>query len=235
LFCLPFAGAGIAVYAGWQRLLSPGIEVVGIHLPGREERLREPAFRDLDRLVDVLADVLSPCLDLPYAIYGHSLGAWIAFYLTRRLRESGLPTPAQLFVGAARAPHTASRRPPIYDYPLREFLEHVAQNYGEIPEPIRADREMMDIVVDLLRADMALFENARYRPGDPLDIPISAFAGDRDNAVTVEEVAAWREQTRVRFSLDVLPGDHFFLRTSPQAILDRVGREMLSIENAALV
>jgi len=234
LFCLPYAGAGIAVYAGWQRLLPASVEVVGIHLPGREERLREPAFRDLDLLVDALMEPLAQCLDLPYAFYGHSLGAWIAFYLTRRLIGAGLKPPARLFVGAARAPHLESRRPPVHEYPLREFLAHVTERYGEIPPAIRNDREMMEIVVELLRSDMALFEKVRYCPGSALDVPISAFAGDRDNAVTPEEVAAWREQTRAGFSFDVLPGDHFFLKSSLNKLMTRVGSEMSTLENAAL-
>jgi len=223
------------MYAGWQRLLPAGVEVVGIHLPGREERLREPAFRSLDLLLDALMDALTPCLDLPYAFYGHSLGAWVAFFLTRRLREAGLKTPARLFVAAARAPHLPSRHPPLHACPRHEFVAHVTERYGEIPPAIRNDREMMDIVVELLRADMALFENARYLPGTPLDVPVLAYAGETDTAVTPAEVAAWREHTRSRFSLEVLPGDHFFLKSCQQALLDSVGREMLSIENAAVV
>lgn len=235
LFCLPYAGAGVAVYAPWQRLLPASVEVVGVHLPGREERLREPAFRDLDRLIDALMDALAPCFDLPYAFYGHSLGSWVAFYLTRRLREARIKLPSRLFVSAARAPHLPSRTPPVHDCPRREFLAHVTERYGEIPPIIRDDREMMDIVLELLRSDMALFENTRYRPGSPLDVPVSAFAGETDNAVTPEEVRAWREHTRSHFSVDVLPGDHFFLKTCTSRLLDRIGSEMLSIENAALV
>jgi surfactin synthase thioesterase subunit len=122
----------------------------------------------------------------------------------------------------------------VHEYPRREFFAHVTERYGEIPPAIRDDRDMMDMVEALLRSDMALFENARYRPGSPLDVPITAFAGDRDKAVTPEEVAAWREQTRAGFSFDLLPGDHFFLKSSQNALLDRIGREMFSIENAAL-
>jgi len=235
LFCLPYAGTGATIYSGWQRELPAGVEVVAIHLPGREARLREPSFRRLEPLLDALADVLSPCLDLPYAFYGHSLGAWIAYYLTQRFVLTGQKLPAHLFFGASRAPHLPNPHAPIHALSRSQFVAHVGRRYGEIPPAILADREIMDIVVPIIQADLELLETVEYRRLDPLPIPISAFAGDQDAEITLADVAAWREHTSSRFSCETLPGDHFFLKSCAPRLLSRVGQEMRSIPHAARV
>lgn len=235
LFCLPYAGTGAAVYAGWQRELPASVEVVAIHLPGREERLRESSFRRLDPLLDALAEVLTQCLDLPYAFYGHSLGGWIAYYLTQRFARTGEKLPAHLFLGASRAPHLPNPHPPIHALPRNQLAEHVSRRYGYIPPAILADRELMDIVVPIIQADMELLETVEHRPADPLAVPISAFAGETDGEITFADVAAWREHTRSRFSCEPLPGDHFFLKSCASSLLNRVGQEMRSIPHAARV
>jgi len=229
LFCFPHAGSGASVFAGWQRHLPPAVELVGIHLPGHEERLREPAFRRLDPLLDALMSALAPCLDLPFAFYGHSMGGWVAFYLARRLRQAGMKQPTHLFVGASRAPQMPSRHPVIHALGRDEFIAHVCERYGEIPSVILKDREMMDIMIQMLQADFAVFETFEYRDGDPLDIPISAYAGDADQAVTPAEMESWRVQTRSAFSHEVLPGDHFFLKSCARDLLGRMGRALQSV------
>jgi medium-chain acyl-[acyl-carrier-protein] hydrolase len=229
LFCFPYAGAGAAVYAGWQRELLAGVEVVPIHLPGREERMREPCFRRLDPLLDALAEVLSQCLDLPYAFYGHSLGGWIAYYLAQRFAWTGERMPAHLFIGASRAPHLRSQHPPIHSLPPDRFAEQVNLRYGQIPPAILAQRELMDLLIPIVQADMEMFETVEYRPGAPLATPISAFAGETDGEISLADVAAWREFTRSRFSCESLPGNHFFLKSCASTLLNRLGQEMRSI------
>jgi medium-chain acyl-[acyl-carrier-protein] hydrolase len=235
LFCLPYAGTGASAYAGWQRGHAASVEVVPVHLPGREERLRESSFRRLDPLLDALAEVLAPCLDLPYAFYGHSLGGWIAYYLAQRFARAGEKLPAHLFIGASRAPHLPNPHPPIHALPRAQFAEHVSRRYGEIPPAILADRDLMEILVPIIQADMELLETVEFRPVDPLTVPISAFAGETDREITVADVAAWREHTRSRFSCETLPGDHFFLKSCASSLLSRVGQEMRSIPHAASV
>ncbi len=229
LFCFPYAGTGASVFAGWQRLVPASVEVVGLHLPGHEERLREPAFRRLDPLLDALEEALRPLLDLPFAFYGHSMGGWVAFYLARRFRDAGLKQPAHLFVGASRAPQQPSRHPIIHALSRQQFIDHVRDRYGQIPAAILNDREMMDIVIGMLQADFAVFETAGYRTGAPLDLPISAYAGDADNAVNPAEMEGWGQQTRGEFTLEVLPGDHFFMKGGVGALLARMTPGLRSI------
>jgi medium-chain acyl-[acyl-carrier-protein] hydrolase len=233
LFCIPYAGTGASLYAGWQRQLPAGIEVVPVHLPGREERLREPSFRRMEALVEALATVLDDCLDLPYAFYGHSLGGWVSYYLIRQLARTGKRLPSHLFVGASRAPHLPNPHAPVHALPRARLVEHVSQRYGEIPPAILADRELMDIMVPIIQADMELLETTDYQPTEPLAIPISAFAGEADAEITFADVNAWREHTRSRFSCESLPGNHFFLKTCAPSLLSRVAREMRALSHAA--
>ena len=104
LFCFPFAGGGASTYRGWPAHLPADIEVAAVQLPGREERLRETAFHDATELCVKLVDVLAPYFDRPFAFFGHSMGALVAFELARVLRKSGGPSPAHLFVSARRGP-----------------------------------------------------------------------------------------------------------------------------------
>lgn len=231
LFCFPYAGSGASVFAAWQRHLPSAVELVALHLPGHEERLRESPFRCLDPLVDALISALAPCLDLPYAFYGHSMGGWVAFYLARRLRQARMKKPTHLFVGASRAPQTPSRHPVIHALGRDEFIAHVCERYSEIPAVILNDRDMLDIMIQMLQADFAVFETTEYRAGDPLDIPISAYAGDADQAVTPAEMEGWRVHTRSAFSLEVLPGDHFFLKSGARDLVGRMGRKLQSVGN----
>ncbi|MEI6181531.1 MAG: thioesterase domain-containing protein, partial [Chloroflexales bacterium] len=91
LFCLPYAGGTASIFRTWPTSVSPSIEVWAIQLPGRETRFHEPRLTRLDELSAILVDVISPHLNLPYAIFGHSMGALIGFALARRLRDQGFP------------------------------------------------------------------------------------------------------------------------------------------------
>jgi len=235
LFCFPYAGAGASAYAGWQRARAGSVEVVPVHLPGREERLRESSFRRLDPLLDALVEVLAPCLDLPYAFYGHSLGGWIAYYLAQRFVRTGQKLPTHLFIGASRAPHLPNPHPPIHALPRAQLVESVGHRYGEFPPAILADRDLMEILVPIIQADMELLETFEFRPMDPLPVPISAFAGETDREITLADVVAWREHTRSHFSCKTLLGDHFFLKSCASSLLSRVEQEMRSIPHAASV
>src|SRR5262249_42750474 len=103
LFCFPYAGSSAQIFHGWQQDLPRTIEVTPVHLPGRGKRIREKPFTELTALAEVLTGEISPHVDKPYALFGHSLGAIIAFEVARGLRRRGLPLPRRLFVSGCRA------------------------------------------------------------------------------------------------------------------------------------
>jgi medium-chain acyl-[acyl-carrier-protein] hydrolase len=226
LFCFPHAGGGASAFGNWTRLLPASVEVAGVHLPGREERLRTAAFSRLDPLLSSLTEALRPYLDLPFAFYGHSLGGWLAFYLARRLRRDGLARPVHIFVAASRAPQLESKHPPIHALSPDLFLQELGRRYNNVPAAVRNDPELLSLLLPALRADFELMESIQYHHEVPLDCPISAYGGQWDPMISQAEVSAWDAQTSASFSVEMMPGDHFFVKSQAPAFLDRLYGKM---------
>ncbi len=161
-------------------------------------------------MVDVLVDVVSPYMDLPFAFFGHSLGSLVASELTRRLRRQKVSCPRLLFVSGSRAPQIPDPGPPKHQLPDAGFIAAL-RRFNGTPKAVLDNPELMELFLPLLRADKRLCETYIYDPDDPLDCPISAFGGSEDQEVSREELAAWRDQTRSMFNMQLFPGDHFFL------------------------
>ncbi|WP_329241749.1 alpha/beta fold hydrolase [Actinoallomurus sp. NBC_01490] len=225
LFCLPHAGGGAAVYRPWPRHLPPDVEVVAIRLPGRESRFREPALTRVGHVVGALVQEIAPLLDRPHVWFGHSMGALLAFEVCRELRRRGLGEPARLMVSGRPAPDIPSRRPPIHDAPLPDLLTRLRELGGTPPEFLE-DPDVMSPLLPALRADFAVVETYRYRPGPPLDCPISVFGGAADLEATLDELRAWRAHTSVRCIVRTFEGGHFYLHDTPQEVLPEIGRDL---------
>ena len=232
MFCFPYAGGGASVYRGWGASLPNDLEVCPVQLPGRESRLREPAFTDIDVLVPAVADALDPYMNLPFVLFGHSMGAAIAFELARELRRRGRPQPLHLFVSGRRAPHLPAREEPIHALPEAEFLAKLRELNGT-PEEVLQHEELMKLLLPILRADFGVNEKYEPTPGEPLEAGISALGGIGDKDVTREDVEAWKEHTRGRFRSRMFPGDHFFIQGNKDLVLEAVARDLAEISAAA--
>lgn len=228
LFCFPYAGGGAAVYRGWSApaLLPPEVHLCPVHLPGRGNRFSEPLRTELAPLTERLAEDLAPYLDTPFAFFGHSMGALIAYELTRLLRREGLPLPEHLCVSGRRAPQLPSDKRPLHDLPEEEFKEELRSLDGT-PEEILEHPELMDLFTPILRADFSVCETYRYAEEEPLDIPISAFGGLEDPDVGRDHLLAWRAHTRGPFRVRMLAGGHFFLNPSREALVRAVAEDLL--------
>jgi medium-chain acyl-[acyl-carrier-protein] hydrolase len=229
LFCFPYAGGGASAYRGWAAALPADVEVCPVQLPARESRLREAAFARPEPLIAALAEALESHLDLPFAFFGHSMGAMISFELTRELRRRGGPQPLHVFVSARRAPQVPPREEPIHDLPEPEFLARLRELNGT-PEEVLQHAELMRLLMPVLRADFAINETYVYRPEAPLDMGISAFGGLGDVEVTREDLALWGEHSRGPFRLRMLPGDHFFLHSGRDLITESVARDLAELD-----
>lgn len=227
LFCFPHAGAGAAIFAGWPSLLPRTIDVAAVRLPGRETRLREAPYRRLDLLVDALEAALRPHLDRPFAFFGHSLGALVAFELVRRLRHRGGPLPSHLHVAGRRAPQLPDREPPVSALDDAAFVTELQRRYDGIPRAILDDVELLRLFLPMLRADCELLEGYVYRSEAPLPTPISAYGGRADERARGEDLAAWSVQTIGPFAMDVFAGGHFFLHDAQAELAAAVERELL--------
>lgn len=227
LVCFPHAGGVAASYVGWARALEhASIEVVAAQLPGRDARAGDPPCTDLNRIVDGFADLIASLSERQFALFGHSLGAIVAFELARRLRDRGAAWPVHLFVSGAFAPQIPNTAAPLRfiegDVAL---LEAVAAKYGGVPKIVLEQADLRASVVPALRADLTLTETYVYRAAPPLDCPISAYAGASDPIVSAERLAAWREQTSADFTCRLFDGHHFYLNRARDALLaDLTGR-----------
>jgi surfactin synthase thioesterase subunit len=225
LFCFPYAGGGVSIFRAWSDGLPADVEVCPIQLPGRGTRLMEPPFTRLSPLIHALAEALFPLLDIPFAFFGHSLGALVSFELARQLRREFAVQPVRLFVSADRAPQIPNRDRAVHSLPEREFLAELCRLNGT-PRQVLQDEELRQIMLPLLRADFAVCETYEYANETPLNCPISAFGGLQDHRVNRGDLEAWREQTSASFSLRMFPGDHFFLNTTQAPLLGALFQEL---------
>lgn len=227
LFCFPYAGSSASVYRPWVLTLPEPIEVCLIELPGRGMRMNEAALTDLSEIVRAIAIALQPYFDKPFACFGHSMGALISFELARRLRQDQHCQPLHLIVSGRQAPQVPDTKPPLHnstDSELRDTL----RRFNGTPAEILDNSDLMQLLLPVLRADFKALENYRYVPAAPLQCPITAIGGLHDPEVDVETLEAWREQTAAAFSLQVFPGDHFFLHHEQSALVKTLTDQLSS-------
>ena len=225
LFCFPYAGGTAAIYRGWSEIISPTIEVCAVQIPGRGTRIDERPYTDLRLLVSAISEALLPCLDKPFALFGHSLGASLAFELSSLLQRKHSIETACPFVSARRAPRVPNDSPITYNLPEEEFLAHLRTLNGT-PSEVLENSELMQLMLPVLRADFQLIQTYEYQEEPPLNCPITAFAGVDDVKVTPKQIEAWREHTTSRFGLHTLPGNHFFIHSKQQDLLRILTREL---------
>lgn len=225
LFCIPYAGGTAAVFQQWPDAFPPEIEVLAVNLPGRGRRIMEPAFATLAPLIQELTQALSPFLDKPLAFFGHSMGALIAFETARLLRKSGSRLPEHLFVSGCFAPHLPDPHP-VHQLAEPEFVEEI-QRLNGMPAEVLGNQELLNLVLPSLRADFTLTENYVAIEESPLPCPISVFGAWRDPLTSRESLEAWRCHTTAHFSVRMLPGDHFFLITHRQLLVNMICGELV--------
>lgn len=225
LFCFPYAGGNATIFRDWPRHLAPDIEVYPALLPSRGARISELPLTRLSKIVEHLAAAIRPYLDMPFAFFGHSMGALIGFELARLLMSEAGVGPSHLFVAGCRAPHIPDPDPPLHVCSDAEFIEHLRELNGT-PEEVLTHPELMALMLPLLRADFEVVETYRYTDGPALGCPVSAYGGLRDSGVTHEHLEGWRERTTAGFVLRMFDGDHFFIHQSAPQLLRTLNREL---------
>ncbi|MEV4411512.1 alpha/beta fold hydrolase [Catellatospora sp. NPDC049609] len=232
LLCLPHAGGGAGSFNRWLGLFPPTVLPVRVQLPGREDLAALPAPRDAGQAVDGLMEQVRQ-LDRPVALYGHSMGALIAFELARSLTAAGTP-PVHLFLSGRRAPQLPARRRPIHHLPDDEFAAALETMGGTLGSGT-GSAAFLRYAVPLIKADLRLTEEYAYRPGPALRCPIDAFVGTEDPVVDADEVRAWREHTAAAFRVHTFPGDHFFHQRHRAAIAGTIveGVQARAVETLA--
>jgi medium-chain acyl-[acyl-carrier-protein] hydrolase len=208
LYIFPHAGSGVAPYLNWPPELRP----CPVRYPGRETRRDETPIEEMRSMVEALGREIASRLTGRFLFFGHSMGAGIAFELTRWLRRNGHALPRMLIVSSAKAPRLRPAGSAI-DPTDSELLDRVAAISGQ-------SREVLATALTPLRADTKLYRHWRPDVEDPLDLPLVALGGDRDPSLDAAALTGWRDETSSRFERHLLPGGHFYLQDARQRFFD---------------
>ncbi|WP_432721090.1 alpha/beta fold hydrolase [Jeongeupia wiesaeckerbachi] len=225
VFCLAHAGGSALAYQAWQRAGLQGLAIEPLELPGRGARWAEPLVDDLSQLVEQLAAALATRLPPRYALFGHSLGALIAFELAHALVERGLPAPVALFAAGASAP---SHRDDAHYRALAladdNQLKNELRRLGGTPEELLDNEELMALMLPILAADFRLCASFKRRDRPALSCPLHVFGGTQDASVPDSALAGWEGETTGPFSVERFEGGHFFVQRQGNVLLRRLQR-----------
>lgn len=224
LLCVPFAGGGATAYDTWHRLLPRDILPMTFRLPGREARFDEELPTDLCTLAAGIAAEVAPHLTGPFVLFGHSMGAVVAFELARALQGEHGRVPRCLVVSGAPAPDVFGARSKYSDLTADQLREAVAAMGGSRPGTLD-DPELWALFAPIIRADLLACENYRYVPGEPLSCPLVACGARDDPDLDEQRLADWAAFTSGPFESRLFPGDHFYFQHWPEAFaIDLINR-----------
>jgi len=231
LFCIPHAGGSAISYSDFSSHFPDGVQLRPLELPGRGRRCREPLATEMDALVgDLMAGILPVARTAPYALFGHSMGALLAFLCAVCLHALGEPAPAALFLSACPAPTSQGA-------PFEGSLRHIGHSpdavwqhaieLGGIPDEILGSPDFRKYLEPILHADFTAMRSCRPRDFAALPVPITVFLG-RQDSVSEEDGRDWARLTTREFALHFLEGGHFYLRDQGEALASLITQKLVS-------
>ncbi|MFC5152992.1 thioesterase II family protein [Streptomyces amakusaensis] len=224
LVCLPHAGGSASFYFPMSQSLAPAVDVLSVQYPGRQDRRNEPGITDLGLFADQLTEQLVPWLDRPMALFGHSMGAALAFEVTRRLERDHGAAPVRIFASGRRSP--ASFRPETVHLRDDDGIVREMKELSGTDARILGDEEVLRMVLPAIRTDYTAIENYRAAPEDTVRTSVTVLTGESDPRTSDEEAEAWAGHTTGEFAIHRYPGGHFFLANHQQSIMRIVSDEL---------
>ena len=233
LLCFPQAGSSAAAYGEWADKLSDRVELCVIEYPGRGRRRAERPFVRLHALVAAALRALRPELDRPFAVFGHCMGALVAFELLRQLHLEGGPSAVAFFAAGSAAPSRLPRRAPLYASPDDQLVAHL-RTRGAIPEEWLNDSRVAELLLPPLRGDLEVVDTYLYRRRGAVRLrcPVFVLTGAADAEATVEETEAWDLETEQPPLVRRYDGDHRFLQTATASVLQDVASDLRAVRSA---
>ncbi|WP_250404600.1 thioesterase II family protein [Streptomyces cellostaticus] len=224
LLCLPHAGGTASFHHSWASWLPDGTDLLSVQYPGRQDRISEPCASTMDDLAPQVAQALQPHLDddSPLVLFGHSMGAWVAFEVARHLEMSFARRPAGLIVSAQIPPHL----PPEREWPGEsddELIAELRRTGGTYTDPM-LQPGLRELVLPAVRADFRLVREYSPQRLRRISTPITAFAGVDDAGVPWNRVTEWKDATTGSFASQTFPGGHFYLLEHEREFAHQVNR-----------
>lgn len=221
LFCFSHAGGSASVFRDWQNHLPNNIQVCPIEMPGRGSRSLETPFTDMTALIKAIALGIKSYLDLPFAFFGHSLGASIGYELAHFVQREYGKSPAHFIVAGRQAPHI----PEPFSKHTSPKVELVTElnHMGNTPTEVLENEKLLKEILPTIKADLKLDETYHCQNLEPLNCPITVFGGLEDPETTEEGLEAWSKYTLNSFVVHFFPGNHFFIDTEKQLLLKKIG------------
>ncbi len=218
LVCFPYAGGGTAHYYRWPSMISDRFVVLPVHLPGRENRFHETAIDHMDTMTEALYTHVAPSLRPPFALFGHSMGALIAYELALRLVADGR-SPDYLVVSACRSPARMMTEERRHELPAEAMIQSLIRDYGTVGATSDEELDIMRLLSATIQCDLRMVEMYTHTPTTPLPCPILAISATEDTKVTRSDVSDWRHYTTNSFTMRTFPGNHFYLREQDAALI----------------
>lgn len=223
LVCFAHAGGGPSAFRTWPAALPSDVEMVAVRYPGRQDRVTEPCLERMEPMVDAITEALTPLLDRPLVLFGHSMGAWIAYEVAQRMPVRALVVSGQVPPSRRNsAPPGSARRGDRDELFNDDMLVQEIKRLGGYDVQLFEDPELRELVLPPVRADFELLRT--YRPGPPklLDCPVHACYGADDATTRGHDVDAWAEATTGPLTTSCFPGGHFYLSEQEPALLSEL-------------
>lgn len=238
LICLPYAGGGVRTYQSWAAQLPDGVELVAVQPPGRGGFMGTPAYNDMTKLVNALFNAMSPMLDRPFILFGHSLGSRVAFEFLCQLQLRNQRLPELFIASGSNSPDTARTKLPTSLMSDEQFIAEL-QRINGTPAEVLANRELMSILLPLLRADFHLADTYRFTGSVKFPLEVHVLGGQDDEDVPLENLSNWGRFFKKNVHVHPVSGGHFFIETQQSEVIALVRRLLqtwqISVESKHLI
>lgn len=228
LFCFPYAGGSAMVYTRWRKYLNPWITLHPVEMAGRGKRFQTPLYQSFPEALDDLYQLIRPELEqhTPYAFFGHSMGGYIVYEMTRKLIALNYPEPVHLFISGRNPSHIKKEEKIYHLLPDEEFRKEIIEMGGTPPE-VFEHQELLDIFFPILRADYKILETHEAPVQDAkFPCPITVLCGDQDPDVAKDEIEQWRNYTINQFDSYLFEGGHFFINEKSEEVAKIINQHL---------
>lgn len=232
MYCLAHSGGSPGEYLMWAEHL-PEVEVWGVQLPGHGSRMMtEQAHTAMPDLVRAIVAEVE--FAAPYVLFGHSLGAGIAYEVTVALRELGARLPSALVLSSFAAPDRQRRDSELAGLDDQALIAGLEEQFGPLPDELREDPDWLQLAIATLRADLRIVEDYQPSEAEPLPCPLLVLGGSDDPTVSEADLSAWSSATTDDFRLRMAPGGHFHFREDSDDFHSYLADQLLRVAGRAV-